>query len=213
MKEYENKQTDIWFMLLTCVVLLLTVALSIGVSFARFRTRETSPSAMAYGFGTNGIHLLGAVNSDGVWGLRTDDQSYVELSPDDFAKTEDGCVLDFAITNFDTDGIAFDYGQNGSVSAFITSGAVNDSSYTISLETNQGTYQAVWQAVAEGTETYRRFGDGWILTFLDRNGKEPDLVFSGGNPTAYFMRFRVRGSSVFPAAVTLTAKGVPVADA
>ena len=156
-----------WALLLLASLLAIgSIAVCVGVSFARYRTE--AGWEQQFEVRQNGSVLLGQMidgvfsDTEGTW-----------------VRSEGQLTLDFAVSNGTADAHS-DMDQQVSLRVIASLSAGTQQTLSrLTLTVDGETYTATAEAIRRGSSLYRSFGDGWILRFLGEDGQELSWTLAG----------------------------------
>ena len=170
-----RNKTNICLLLgLTALLLTAAVLLATGAAFARYR-EETSADVTLQTQKPGKVLLWAGTNPD------------LAYAPGAAAwETVDGeDLLNFMVTNADTDGVPTAYDQRFRLRMVAGLGFWDGSSeLRIRLTVTEGEVSTLYYATAKpiekNTVLHREYGDGWYFTFLDNKNRELYFTLDGG---------------------------------
>ena len=199
------------------VILLLTSAVVVGTSYARYRTRVNAASQidLEYGFAPDSIYLLAEGKDDN--GQYTgspvaDGNNEHYLAPGDWtliASDRTVYQMRMLLSNEKVIGHPAEYGQTGCIEIFATAGIPGADDLIIQLGTEGGTFTASGTRVQEGSSVYEAYGPGWIYRFNNISGEPITWELQGGKSVMIPIEITVWGEFDYPGAFTVIATGIP----
>ena len=212
----ENSKSVIWY--LSAALLIVSSLLMTGAAYARYRSiyRSAGSLDLNYGFSNSGISLLApSVDENGdftsVPVLNADASAYE--TPGDWDRVSadiDEYTLSFLLSNASSSTSVATYDQDGYIRIFVTNGTDSRDGVTVTLESDGKTYTAVSEETQKGSAVYRAYGPGKIYRFFDNTSEELCWHMPGEVSTSILMTLTVRGTTEYPAAVTLLASSRPI---
>ena len=198
-----HKVLIILIALLTVSVLIASVVLMIGMTYARFRTSKTG--YINYRSTTTGVWMFAAsgdvpaANGSGAFseptGWTTDSAGVYTLS--------------FILANGKSSGAPVETDQNAAVEVYVTEGFEFADGASMTLTAGGVTYEGVPQQITEGSAAYKTYGHGRIYRF-ENAGQSMQLFFEGNTETFIPAVLTVSGVFEYPAAVTVTVTSRPL---
>lgn len=161
-----EKQNHYWIGL-TVLLLVMSLVLSVGVAFGRYRTKL---DPFEYWFAPRAESQLL------LWGV--DDQDGLTDLPGSWTLNTEGSTLEFAVTN----GTSSQYSANDLNFMVRIAVPSNAGNVLDLLLTSGGTagINTTAQAIKSGTRLYEEFGEGWLYRFYDSDGNEMTWTLAGG---------------------------------
>ena len=173
-----------WVTLLLAVVIIGCILAATGVSYARYREKETWDRE--FSVRENGTVLLGIVR-DGVF---TQEESAWQSTPS-------GMQLQFAVSNGKDTSAYQSMDQKIRLRVIGSLGAWSeDSQARLVLTAGQQTYTAEVTRIQEGSALHKTFGDGWIFTFPDAKGDEACWTLPGDTFSYKQMYLSLEGTAM-----------------
>lgn len=172
---FRGKQNSFARSRIALIVALLSVSLIliVGVAWGRYRTGISGDITLQSRQPT-GIYLYGGKNETGYTPL-TD---HWQVAPGG-----GGSSLSVLVTNTDA-GAPPSRDVHFSLRLAATQGIGEGGSWSLSLHVPEAdgsvsVYPGAAQAIAENTQLYGQFGDGWVYRFYDVNGAEVEFTLPG----------------------------------
>ena len=171
---------------LAALLVLISVVLTIGVTWARYRT-ELNP--FEYWFVARNPQQVY------LWGEKTGD-TYTGL-PGSWTVSESGSSLPFLVSN----GIATEFPEQNvriAIQVAATEGIGSGDNLILQLAVVDGEHEPIYdgkaERIASGTTFYNQFGDGWLYRFYDEEGNEMTWVLEGGQLSEFSAELHISGS-------------------
>lgn len=167
---------------LSAILLAVSVALLVGVTWARYQAGEEF--YLEYGAKEYpGLHLW---SFDGNGGLSETDAVW-EVSEGNRR------TLRFCITNGIGVEDAAQENQQVYIRVLAGLGLPDETVLTLMLDGEETVYTATAQSIKEGTLLYQNFGAGYSFSFLDEDGSERSWLLEGGGLSSITAQLSVEG--------------------
>lgn len=217
MKNGSPRRTALKRILIAAAITLLTAAIAIGVSYARYRVRFSAASQLElqYGFTADSIYLLAEgqdENGEYTGAPVAEDGAEIYSAPGDWtmlSNEKDIYQMRMLLSNEKIIGSPSQYDQTGRIEVFVSAGATDQNELIIQLKTDSGTFLASGSEVEEGSSLYQAYGPGSVYRFVNSSGEPITWRLAGGVSTAIPIEITVWGTFDYPGAITVVATGVP----
>lgn len=174
-----------FLMSLAAVLVLGCLIVAVGISYARYRTDES----LQYQFQ--------AEQNASVW-LWQIDENNAYVQEESIWKTADGQLqLKFAVSNGTDRDHVTSVDQQVRIRVIASLGAWReDTSADLTLTVDAVEYAVTATPIKQGSALHRSFGDGWVLSFRDAEGKEPTWLLSKDELTYLNMQLSLTSDEV-----------------
>lgn len=168
---------------LTALLVLGCVCLLIGTAWARYRYRQTIDVEFSQK-AADQVYLFGEKTADGFSPM-----------PDTLTETENGQVLDFVVTNGESESQFSKEDQHAYVRLYASLSLGKGDNLSATLTVNSKQYTAVARQLDADSAICKTFGEGWIYCFMDENGEELRWFLEGGKLSAVDMSLLVNADT------------------
>ena len=193
-----RKQPDITRTLMlsaTAVALTFCLLVSAGVTWARYRFRETTEVSFKQQTASQ-VYLWGGSKADG---------SFAPMPADLTAATE-GKTLSFLLSNGQSGNDYSPHTQQAQVRLLCSLGLGNSANLSAELTVDGITYTAAAEKIDTQSPLYASFGEGWMYCFLDENGQELRWELVGNQLSTIPMQLKISAQpGESPSVLLLTA--------
>lgn len=165
---------------LTTALLAVTLTLLVGTAWGRYRTGISGDITLQTRQPTD-VYLYGGKSETG----------YVQLTDHwQVAAGGGGSRLPLLVSNTG-EGAPPERDATFSLRLAATQGIGAGESWSLSLHVNEAdgsisVYSGTAQAIAEDTQLYQQFGNGWVYRFYDVDGNEVEFTLPGGIQSEWY---------------------------